>query len=152
MPARGLSSISSWRESKASRKLSCCFPFLDICETDVLSDLPWSVFLPHVQQNQVHQWDDFPYHVRQRGEDSVQRGGNASHIDRDTNLSLYVSPVDGDHRWCFSLRDEEAAPHCHNRVKLPLANRGHEHLAADYYCLVLPKLPKEGRICPGVKY
>lgn len=109
-------------------------------------------FFPHPQQNQVHQWDHFPYHVRQRGEDSVQRDSNASRFKIYTNLQLSVSSVDGDYRWWISLPDEDAAPHHHNCVKLLLANRGHVHLATAYSGLVLPTPPKEGRNCRGVKY
>lgn len=59
--------------------------------------------------------------------------------------------VDGHHRWQFSRPDEDAAPHCHPRVKLPLDNRGHGHHPAAGACgLVLPKPPEEGRKCPGV--
>lgn len=163
VPARELSSMSFWRESRASRKLnpaelrptlmlSYCFPFLDTCETDVLSDLTLFVFPPHLQKDQAPQRDHFPNHVCQRGEDP---GRNAPHVKKHTHRYWWspVLTVDGNHRWRIGLPDEDAAPHRHHRVKLPLDNCGHGHHLAGGSCgPVLPKPPEKGRNFPEFEY
>lgn len=153
VPAREPSSISSWRESQASRKLN----FAELWPTSLLSHCvpisatcwarcpPW--LLSPLQQNQVHQRDHFPHHVRQWGERYVWGSPRPTCPDPlSTNDSLFLSILDGHYWWWLCIPDEDAAPNCHACVKLPLAYCGDGHHPAAGACrLVLPKPPEEGR-------
>lgn len=104
VPAREPSSISSWRESQASRKLS----FAELWPTLLLSlhvpilatcwarCLPW--LLSPLQQNQVNQRDHFPHHVRQWGEGYIWGRPR-------TNLSRSVK-----HKWLIASLNPRRPP------------------------------------------